>query len=335
MRKPRTLTWRSSRPEVLQLAVAAPAPEVAGAVQQVAPGCRERVGTKRSAVSSGRCVVARARRRAPPMQISPARRSGAGSPASSSTCTRVLAIGRPIDDAALPRPRSRAQVDQTVVSVGPYMFHSSPARAEQRLGQRPRGSASPPHSALNAAPPRQPASSSMRQVAGVACMTVDAGASRAGLAARAPSLASVARGEHDLRRPRPAAAAARAPRCRRTAWSPRPGASSAASPGARASRARKFDHRAMRHAHALGLAGRARGVDQVGERLAVDRGRGAGHGAGDHRRRGQRVRRSRSHAPAPARTARRRARRDSTRRAPESSSMKRRRSAGNAGSSGR
>jgi hypothetical protein len=59
--------------------------------------------------------------------------------------------------------------DQTVVSVGPYMFHSDAQRGSNWLA-RSAGHASPPHRIFRLGTPFQPASSSMRSVAGVACM---------------------------------------------------------------------------------------------------------------------------------------------------------------------
>ena len=82
---------------------------------------------------------------------------------------RVLAIGRPT---VIGAPRStRARVDHTVVSVGPYAF--------QRIAQRSRSwpasvafKASPPLNAASVALPLQPLSISICHVAGVACMKV-------------------------------------------------------------------------------------------------------------------------------------------------------------------
>ena len=66
---------------------------------------------------------------------------------------------------------TRSTVDQIVVSVGPYRFHSSPPPASSGAASSG-GSASPPHSIRSPGPPVQPASSSSRHVAGVACSTV-------------------------------------------------------------------------------------------------------------------------------------------------------------------
>ena len=61
--------------------------------------------------------------------------------------------------------------DQIVVSVGPYMFQSSSHLANKSFA-RSRDRASPPQSTLKRSLPVHPASISMRQVAGVACITV-------------------------------------------------------------------------------------------------------------------------------------------------------------------
>ena len=82
----------------------------------------------------------------------------------------VLAIGRPIVS-VLPCVVIWAQVDQIVVSVGPYMFHSS-SPSPTRLSASATGSASPPHSAFIPAGGVQPESTSIRHVVGVACMIV-------------------------------------------------------------------------------------------------------------------------------------------------------------------
>src|SRR3989442_12447928 len=61
--------------------------------------------------------------------------------------------------------------DQIVVSVGPYMFQSSRHLASKSFA-RLRDRASPPQSTLKRSLPIHPASINMRQVAGVACITV-------------------------------------------------------------------------------------------------------------------------------------------------------------------
>ena len=82
----------------------------------------------------------------------------------------VLSIGRPTEGGT-PR-RTRARDDQMVVSVGPYRFQTSGARVA-RASASSAASVSPPVHARNGGLlPSHPASTSRRQVAGVACMTV-------------------------------------------------------------------------------------------------------------------------------------------------------------------
>src|SRR6185436_20341479 len=102
----------------------------------------------------------------------------------SSTYTDVFAMGVPsgIGPAAL---STLCTVDQMVVSVGPYMFHSEPERSRRDRASAG-GNASPPHNALNVGPPDQPASIRSRHVDGVACMTV-ASLARSKSRRRAPS----------------------------------------------------------------------------------------------------------------------------------------------------
>ena len=88
-------------------------------------------------------------------------------------------------------------VDQTVVSVGPSMFHSEPTRGSS-IWARSRGSASPPHRALRRAQPGQPESINTRHPAGVACITVTPRLSIS-CASRRPSSAVLPRGNHDGR----------------------------------------------------------------------------------------------------------------------------------------
>src|SRR6516164_3442292 len=88
----------------------------------------------------------------------------------SRTNTCVLAIGRPIG-IGLSADVILQTVDQTVVSVGPYMFHNSAHRGSSSFA-RSRGIDSPPQRALKPADPFHPASISARHAAGVACMTV-------------------------------------------------------------------------------------------------------------------------------------------------------------------
>jgi hypothetical protein len=88
----------------------------------------------------------------------------------------VRSIGFPMLIRSSPA-RMRCRVDQTVVSVGPYMFHSSPPPVSRRSASV-RFIASPPHNIRRPAWLVQPASSSKRQVAGVACMIVISSDSR-------------------------------------------------------------------------------------------------------------------------------------------------------------
>jgi len=81
----------------------------------------------------------------------------------------VFAIGRPIVNGS-PSVVTRFAVDQIVVSVGPYMFHNSKSRSTNASASAS-GNASPPHNALKPGRPRQPESTSIRQVVGVACIT--------------------------------------------------------------------------------------------------------------------------------------------------------------------
>src|SRR3546814_2267832 len=61
---------------------------------------------------------------------------------------------------------TRQQVDQMVVSVGPYMFHVSQPMVIRRCA-RSSGSASPPTNTRNVGLPCHPASIRIRQVLGV------------------------------------------------------------------------------------------------------------------------------------------------------------------------
>ena len=159
------------------------------------PSCRSgrrasrRTGRRRSAPRSGRGGRgSRARGRRRRCSSSPGTPIGTGSAARSRMYSVVFAIGRPI------------------VSGSPGVRIARDRRPDRRLGRartcsrarRPRstspsasasGSASPPQSAFSPARPGQPASSSIRQVVGVACITVaplrsSSSASRRGSAAR-------------------------------------------------------------------------------------------------------------------------------------------------------
>ena len=65
----------------------------------------------------------------------------------------------------------RAALDQMVVSVGPYIFHSAAPQGSKRPAKS-RVSSSPPHSIFKPGEPCQLAASSIFQVVGVACITV-------------------------------------------------------------------------------------------------------------------------------------------------------------------
>src|SRR6267154_159879 len=67
----------------------------------------------------------------------------------------------------------REVVDQTVVSVGPYMFQTAEALFNNSRA-RSRGMPSPPQRTLRFLLPSHPASRSNLHVAGVACITVGA-----------------------------------------------------------------------------------------------------------------------------------------------------------------
>src|SRR5204862_2589249 len=62
-------------------------------------------------------------------------------------------------------------VDQIVVSVGPYRFQAS-AALSSNLSAKERDKFSPPQRIFNLWLPRQPVSSNIRHVTGVACITV-------------------------------------------------------------------------------------------------------------------------------------------------------------------
>ena len=111
---------------------------------------RERVGDEALGGQLGAARDSRARRPRRRCTARPARRSAPARRASSSIadarCCRSAGRSSTPPLAGVDAPRS---VDQTVVSVGPYMFHSSPTRSSSASASSA-GSASPPHSALNA-----------------------------------------------------------------------------------------------------------------------------------------------------------------------------------------
>src|SRR3954447_19350974 len=98
------------------------------------------------------------------MYNSPTTPAGTSRSDASSTHQRVPAIGDPNVTGAPAVTSSTA--DQTVVSVGPYMFQTGPARCTNAAANDP-GRASPPHRARNPGDPAQPSSTSICHVAGV------------------------------------------------------------------------------------------------------------------------------------------------------------------------
>src|SRR3569832_375881 len=94
-------------------------------------------------------------------------------------------MGRPIEIASQASPR--ATVDHTVVSVGPYIFHSARTRGSN-ASTSSRERASPPQSAMREGLPSHPSESNMRQVAGVACMSVAPLSISRACKARAPGM---------------------------------------------------------------------------------------------------------------------------------------------------
>src|SRR5712691_8126191 len=79
-------------------------------------------------------------------------------------------MGRPMKTGPSAEP-TWYTVDQIVVSVGPYMFQTDRLLLTNSLANS-RGRASPPHRILRSLLPSHPASTSERQVMGVACMNV-------------------------------------------------------------------------------------------------------------------------------------------------------------------
>src|ERR1700684_2399693 len=82
----------------------------------------------------------------------------------------VFASGSPNVTASSPN-ESLSAVDQIVVSVGPYMFHTAEDRLTNLLA-RSRSNRSPPQRIVRLAEPVQPDSIRILHVMGVACMTV-------------------------------------------------------------------------------------------------------------------------------------------------------------------
>ena len=89
----------------------------------------------------------------------------------------VFGIGRPTGTGPVPVVTGWTS-DQMVVSVGPYMFQTAMPRT-RRASARSRVRGSPPHSTRRPGWPGHPVASRARQVAGVACMTVQPDAAMA------------------------------------------------------------------------------------------------------------------------------------------------------------
>ncbi len=120
------------------------------------------------------------------MNSSPGTPAGTGLSRSSSTYTWVLARGPPIVTVS-GSTGTRSQVDQMVVSVGPYTFHRSRTRSRSARASTG-GSASPPTRAVTDGR-SNPASSIACHPDGVACTWVTAYAD-ASLASASGSAAS-------------------------------------------------------------------------------------------------------------------------------------------------
>ena len=122
------------------------------------------------------------------MYSSPATPRGTGASRASSTYTCVLAIGRPIETGP-PSAASRLH-GATRWSSRWGRRGSTARRTGPAASARSRGRASPPQSTFSVGAPRQPMSSSSRQVAGVACMHGGRRSTRAAPTAAAPSMAT-------------------------------------------------------------------------------------------------------------------------------------------------
>ena len=193
------------------------------------------------------------------MYSSPARRRSRGASSSSRTYRVALPNGRPMV-IRCPGEVTWSRLAQIVASVGPYRFHRSTPRSRS-WSARATGRASPPQSAVRPGRPFHPASTSMRHVAGVACMTVAPASSRS-CASRTGSDASardattrwapVTKGSHSSSA---AMSKDRVVTATRTSSGPRPGHAAVAFEEA--------DQAPVRDLHPLGAPGRPRGVDDV------------------------------------------------------------------------
>src|SRR5215510_12733737 len=123
------------------------------------------------------------------MYNSPVTPTGTNRCSSSSTYISVLSIPLPILTRS-PAPTSHT-LDHTVVSVGPYRFHTAPEPLFSRCANS-QLNASPPHNTNCPAALRQPASNSNRHVAGVACITVTSHCCHFSSSARASPVSALA-----------------------------------------------------------------------------------------------------------------------------------------------
>src|ERR1700733_11249232 len=109
----------------------------------------------------------------PPMHISPSTPMGHSLPKSSKRKIRVLSIGEPIGSAASSRQFcnssdvTRQMVDQIVVSVGPYIFHTA-RLCVTNLAASDLYRGSPPTRTVICGFPRHPLNNISRHVDGVA-----------------------------------------------------------------------------------------------------------------------------------------------------------------------
>ena len=170
IRKPRILTWWSTRPEALERAVGPPAGEVAGPVEPAARASAERVGDEPLGRQAGPVqVAARQRRR---RRCTARRHADRDRPQ-----PRVEHVELRVGDRPADRDRPVAGLDPrrpTTRSSSRSARRGSRAAAPCRAADRPGRGAAPRRRRASSAPacPRQPASSSSRQVAGVAWRNV-------------------------------------------------------------------------------------------------------------------------------------------------------------------
>ena len=160
-----------------------------------------------------------------------------------------------------------SQVDQIVVSVGPYMFHSSEPQSTSCFA-RPISSASPPQRIFRPSKPDHPVCSNMRHVAGVACMMVACCSSIRRDSAK-PSAANLFGCNHDG-----GGSQQRAENLeyRNVETESRYSQQAIFFPdaGFKQHAVKEVNSRAMLNRYAFRLTGRARGVNDVGQLLRVD-----------------------------------------------------------------